>query len=270
MKKTMLKILRALIFYTIIVAVWYLVWYVLVHGLAIIKGDRIVSPQDVYNAFIGLVFRNTGGFWNHMLASIGRLFLGYTLSILIGAVLAGMMFAFKIFKDDMRALLSGIQSLPNMCWIPFAIILCGINPKSIYFVIILGSAPSIALAIESSIRNIDPIYTKAGRTLGCNKIGMCTRIYIPASMPSTIAGLRQGWAFSWRALMTGEMNLLFSIASKGIGYFMYTMRTNAQLDKVICIMIILILVGVFFEKIVFGIAENKILTKRGIRREKTD
>lgn len=99
---------------------------------------------------------------------------------------------------------------------------------------------------------------------------MCTRIYIPASIPSMLAGLRQGWAFSWRALMTGEMNLLFSVSSKGIGYFMYNMRTNAQLDKVICVMIVLILIGVFFEKVVFGITENKVLTKRGIRSEKID
>ena len=150
---------------------------------------------------------------------------------------------------------------------PFAIIVCGLDERAVFFVIILGSAPSIALAIEASIRNVDPIYVKAGRTLGCNKIGMYTRIYIPASMPSIILGLKQGWAFSWRALMAGEMNCLFSSQSKGLGYLMYNLRFSGQIDNMLCIMIVLIIIGMFFEKAVFGKAENMILRKRGLKRD---
>ena len=43
-------------------------------------------------------------------------------------------------------------------------------------------------------------------------------------------------------------------------------RYSGALDKVICIMLVLVAVGVLFDKAVFGTVENAILTKHGIRR----
>lgn len=266
MKKTK-SILKTLLFYIIVILVWYGAWFFLVKQFGVVNGDLFVSPIAVFTSFYEFFFLNANSFWANIAMSLSRLFLGYLLSIGMGIVLAVVMLRSKIFRDELRAFLSGIQSLPNICWVPFAIILCGIDESSVYFVMAFGASASIALAIESSIRNVEPMYIKAGRTLCCNKIGMVTRIILPASFPGILSGLRQGWAFSWRALMAGEMNCLFSAEAYGIGYLMYNLRFNGCLDKVLCIMIILVIIGVFFEKTVFGTIENKILTKRGIRRE---
>lgn len=266
MKKTN-KIFKSVLFYVLLIALWYVIWLILKTAWGNTLHGILISPLDVLKAFTGFVFGNNNSFWANMGMSLLRLTLGYFMSIVAGIILAVIMLKSKIFRNELRALLSGIQSLPNICWVPIAIILCGLDEKSVYFVIVLGASASIALAIESSIRNVEPMYIKAGRTLCCNRIGMVTRIIIPAAFPGILSGLRQGWAFSWRALMASEMNCLFSADALGIGYLMYNLRTTGGLDKVFCIMIVLILVGVFFEKLVFGTVENRILTKRGIRRE---
>ena len=67
--------------------------------------------------------------------------------------------------------------------------------------------------------------------------------------------------------MAGEMNCLFSVNSKGLGYLMFNLRYSGAIDKVMCIMTVLILIGVFFDKAVFGMLENKIMTSHGIRRD---
>ena len=267
MKTKFLKTMKSISFYLLLFVLWAVIQHLFVNVFKWVSADMFVSPFDVLVSFYGFFICNANSFWNHIGLTLVRLFSGFALSLITGIILAAIMERFKFFRSNIRALLTGIQSLPNICWVPFAIIFCGLDERAVFFVIILGSAPSIALAIEASIRNVDPIYVKAGRTLGCNKIGMYTRIYIPASMPSIILGMKQGWAFSWRALMAGEMNCLFSSQSKGLGYLMYNLRFSGQIDNMLCIMIVLIIIGMFFEKAVFGKAENMILRKRGLKRD---
>lgn len=260
------RTVRILLFYAIIIFLWYLLWYILVKKVGIAEGI-FASPKDVLLSLDRFVLKNESDFWQQILETLKRLFGGYVISLCIGLVLAGVLFVSGMFRADIRSLLSGLQSLPNICWVPFAIVLCGLDSNAVYFIIVMGSAPSIALCVESALRNIDPMYKRVGRTLGCNRIGMFTRIYIPASMPSMITGLKHAWAFAWRALMAGEMNCLFSVNSKGIGYLMFNLRYSGAIDKVMCIMIVLIVIGVFFDKAVFGMIENKIMTLHGIRRD---
>lgn len=267
MKKYFGKILKALAFYAILIVIWATLQYLLTDVLNWVRDDVFVSPVYVARMFIQLMLYNTNSFWSQTGATLLRLFAGYFMSVITGILLTALMIYLKYFRENIRAFLSGIRSLPNICWVPFAIILGGLNENAIYFVIIMGSAPAIALAIEASLRGVDPIYIKAGRTLGCNKIGMYTRIYIPAAMPNIILGLKQGWAFSWRALMAGEMNCLFSARSLGLGYLMYNLRFGGELDKMLCIMIILVIIGVIFEKLLFGTIENKILKKYGLKQD---
>ncbi len=267
MKEKIYKILKAISFYLIIITAWEGLHLLLVDVLKIARESIFASPFTVAETLFDFVFKNSDSFWLHLSDTLVRLFGGFLLSAIVGTVIAVLMLWCSYYRDNIRALLSGIQSLPNICWVPFAIIISGLDENAVYFVMVCGAAPAIATAIDSSFRNVDPVYIRAGKTLGCNKIGMYTRVYIPASMPSLIFGLKQGWAFSWRALMAGEMNCLFSVRAKGLGYLMYNLRFNGEIDKVLCIMIVLVLIGVFFEKVIFGSIENRILRKRGINRE---
>ncbi len=261
------KIGMTLLFFSIIIAVWYLIWFIF--GTDAEGNERltIVSPEDVFKSFYMFFIKNENNFWIHMLETFKRLFIGYAISIGIAIILALLMRSLTIFSNELKAILSGLQSLPNICWVPFAIILCGLDESAVYFIIIMGSAPAIALAIRSSFMNIDPLYTRVGKTLGCNGIGMMLRIYIPAALPSLIVALKQGWAFSWRALMAGEMNCLFAIPPRGLGHLLDTMRSASSLANLFCITVVIIIIGMLFEKVFFSIAEDKILAKRGLSRE---
>ena len=137
--------------------------------------------------------------------SLGRGVIGYIISCIIGCIVGAVILNVKYLNTYLKPMLMGIQTLPSICWVPFAILWFGLGENSILFVIIMGSALSIALLVESSVRNVDKIYVQAASTMGAKGIKMLYKVIIPAAIPMLISGFRQGWSFAWRALMAGEV-----------------------------------------------------------------
>ena len=89
--------------------------------------------------------------------------------------------------------------------IQFSILWFGLTEQAIIFVVIMGSAFSMAVATDNAIQNVPPIYKKAALTMGANQKQIYWKVILPASLPELISGLKQGWSFAWRALMSGEV-----------------------------------------------------------------
>ncbi len=66
---------------------------------------------------------------------------------------------------------------------------------------------------------------------------------MPAALPAFVAGLKQGWAFTWRSLMAGE--LLVIIANKpSIGSRLKFEQEFADSPGLISWMLIILIIGV--------------------------
>lgn len=81
----------------------------------------------------------------------------------------------------------------------------GLNDSMMYTVILLGAVPSIANGLVSGVDQVPPLYLRAGKTLGATGLKGAWYIVMPAALPGYLAGLKQGWAFSWRSLMAAEI-----------------------------------------------------------------
>ena len=124
----------------------------------------------------------------------------------------------------------------------------------------MGSAFGIAIAIESGIKNVPPIYIKAARTMGVDSFQLYARVIFPAALPAFVSGLKQGWSFAWRALMSGEV----MSASMGLGYTLMVGRDLADINQVMTVMLVIILIGILIDKGIFTQIEMRILKKRGL------
>jgi len=125
---------------------------------------------------------------------------------------------------------------------------------------VIGSLLSIALGVDSGIRNINPLYIQAGKNMGATGLELYTNIIIPAALPTIIAGMKQGWSFAWRGLIAGEM----LAASTGLGQVLMTGRELADINQITVIMIVIIIIGVTVNNYIFGRIENKVLSVRGL------
>lgn len=254
------RLYKIVLGYFILISIWQALYIVNVDVLRIWKPYNFPSPLEVAKSFYQLAIDKT--ILTALVASMKRMFIGYSISLVIGILLGFLLSHFKFIGESFNGLILGLQTLPSICWIPFAILWFGLNESTILFVIAIGSIFSIAMATEIGIRNINPIYLKAGKNMGARGAKLYFNVIIPASLPSIISGMKQGWSFSWRGLMAGEM----LASSKGLGQVLMLGREIADINQVTMVMVIIVIIGLTIDKLVFGNIENKIREVWGLKQ----
>lgn len=228
--------------------------------MGIWKPYTFPSPFTVIKTLYGLIADNILG--TAILASLKRIIIGYGISLVVGVIVGLTIVRFKYLDENLSPLILGLQTLPSVCWLPFAVLWYGLNESAIIFVIAMGSTFAITLAIESGIKNVNPIYLRAAKTMGANGFNVYRHVTIPASLPSVISGMKQGWSFAWRALMAGEM----LSATKGLGQVLMMGRDLADISQVMAVMVVIIVLGLAVDKLVFGRIELNVRQRWGLDR----
>ena len=95
-----------------------------------------------------------------------RLVIGFSISIIIGIGIGLAMVKFSGFGKTMSSFAVGLQSFPSVAWVPFAILLIGLNDFAILFVVIMSSVFSVMMSTYSGVRNIPHIYIRAPEIWG--------------------------------------------------------------------------------------------------------
>lgn len=256
------KLAGNLLFFIGLILLWQLLYTAACSWFHWAKPYAIPSPIGVIRCISGLLTNGT------LLAAIAnsllRVLIGFIISIGIGIILGTLIIRFKYLESNLKPLILGIQTLPSICWVPFAILWFGLGESAIIFVVVMGSAFGIAMSIESGIKNVPPLYIKAARTMGITRGKLYLKVIFPAALPSLVAGLKQGWSFAWRALMSGEV----MSSSIGLGYTLMMGRDLADINQVMTIMLVIVLIGILIDKGLFTNLENHILRKRGLLESK--
>ena len=222
------KVLEMLLFLVMLVVLWQILYFVAVDILKFWKPYSVPSPKGV--------------------------------AVVIGGIVGVLIHHFPYLNRNLKPVILGMQTLPSICWVPFAILWFGLNNSAILFVVVMGSAFSMALAVDDAIQNVPPLYIKAARTMGASQMDLYRKVILPACVPSFISGLKQGWSFAWRALMSGEV----MSSTIGLGQTLIIGRDMADINQVMLVMLVIILVGMVIDKCIFSIIEKHVLMKRGL------
>ena len=88
-------------------------------------------------------------------------------------------------------------------------------------------------------------------------------VVLPAALPSFVAGLKQGWAFSWRSLMAGEL-LVIIAARPSIGVELAYAREFVKAPLLLAMMLVVLFIGIAVDSLFFGIIERRLRRNRGL------
>jgi NitT/TauT family transport system permease protein len=189
--------------------------------------------------------------------------IGYAIAVLIGSATGALVSRIPPLRAAVGSIISGLQTMPSIAWFPFAIILFGVSTSAILFVMALGAAPSIANGLITGVDYTPPLLLRAGQTMGLRRVALYRHLILPASLPAYVAGLKQGWAFSWRSLMAGELLVIITGQAPSLGILLNTSQDNLDLSGAIAIMIIILLIGIAIDTI-FTKTDLSIRRRRGL------
>ncbi|HEX6593813.1 MAG TPA: ABC transporter permease [Bacillota bacterium] len=192
--------------------------------------------------------------------SIGRLFIGFSMAVVIGLLLGYLIWRFTLVEETLGFLITALQSIPSIVWFPLAIIWFGLNDMAILFIVTIGATWTMTISASSGFQNVSKLYQRVAKTLGSSGFHYVRTVIIPAAIPQIISGLRIAWAFSWRALMAGE--LLGS--GGGLGQLLEVGRSLGQMDLVISVMIIIAVIGTIMDHVLFLRLERNVQMKWGV------
>ena len=226
----------------------------------VLPGPRPVLVRLWQELLSGEVVRASG-------ITMARAGYGFAIALVIGSVLGFAMSKSRWLRRALAGIITGLQTMPSVVWIPFALVLYQLGEGAILFVVVLGAGPSIAVGLLSSIDHVPPHLVRVGRTLGARGFGLYRRVILPAAFPGYLAGLKQGWAFSWRSLMAGE--LIASMPDKpAVGWRLHFARDMSDIEGLMAWMIVVLIIGIVVDLVVFGHVEQRLRRGRGLVEEK--
>ncbi|MEV0526294.1 ABC transporter permease [Streptomyces sp. NPDC050439] len=237
------------------------VWQVLVWA-KVTDSYKLPAPSAVWDEVEEAWLQGT--LLEYIWTSVSRGLLGFLMALAIGTPLGLIVARVRFVRAAIGPILSGLQSLPSVAWVPPAVIWLGLNDQMMFAVILLGAVPSIANGLVAGVDQVPPLFLRAGRTLGATGLRHTWHIVMPAALPGYLAGLKQGWAFSWRSLMAAEIIAQSPDLGMGLGQLLEAGRTNSSMSQVFFAILLILIVGIAIDLLIFSPLERRVLRSRGL------
>jgi NitT/TauT family transport system permease protein len=251
------KVLPPIVVLVGIAAVWQALW-----AAAFWPEYKLPAPAAVWDQVWTRVL--DGQIFEFLWTSVHRAVIGFVIAVLVAIPLGLLIANFSLVRRGIGPIVSGLQSLPSVAWVPAAVLWFGLTDASIYFVVLLGAVPSIANGLVSGMDQIPPILPRVGKVLGAGRLASARHILLPAALPGFLAGLKQGWAFSWRSLMAAELIATSPQLGAGLGQFLHNGMSLSDMSMVMAAIILILFVGIGIELLVFRPLERAVLRARGL------
>lgn len=251
------SVLAPLVLFVLLIAAWQIATLVIDP-----RRDLYPGPIDVLAA-LGDQWR-AGRIQLAVGTSLGRGIIGFVIAVAIGTPLGLLLAEVPAVRRAVGPYISGLQVLPSVAWVPAAIIWFGLTDTTVFFVILMGAVPSIVNGLVAGVAQVPPQLRRVGRVLGANRIEQATLVVLPAALPGYVAGLKQGWAFSWRALMAAEIIATGGSIGFGVGAMLDQSRQLGDLPAVFVTILLILGIGILIELAVFAPIERALLRRRGL------
>jgi NitT/TauT family transport system permease protein len=244
------------------IAIVILTWQIVVWAKW--KPDYLLpGPGTVFSELGGLL--KTGDFWDGVRLTLTRAATGFLFAVVLGTIIGAAVSRFAPLRAAIGSLITGLQTMPSIMWFPLAILLFQLSESAILFVVVIGATPSVANGLISGIDYVPRTWLRVGQVLGMKGFAKYRHLILPASLPSFISGLKQGWAFSWRSLMAGEL-LVIVPGALSIGVRMQQARDLSDATLVISYIIVVLVIGILID-VLFNYADNALRKRWGLTGE---
>jgi len=213
----------------------------------------VPSPLRIWTESKDLItdpFFDRGGvdkglFW-HVLTSLSRVGVGFSLSAVCGVLLGVLIGANLWAHRGLDPIFQVLRTVPPLAWLPISLAAFQQAQPSALFVIFITSIWPIIINTAVGVRNIPDDYRNVARVLRLSPTEYFFKILLPATTPYIFTGLRIGIGMSWLAIVASEMLL----GGVGVGFFIWDQYNSGRISDIVVALAWVGLTGFFLDRIV--------------------
>lgn len=190
-------------------------------------------------------------------ASLQVALTGLGLGVVTGVPLGLLMGWFKGIDKFVNPIFEIIRPIPPISWIPLTVLWLGIGLKAKAFIIYFAAFIPCVINSYTGIKLTNKTLINVAKTSGAGTIETFLKVGVPSAMPLAFSGIRVAVGNAWSTLVAAEM----LAASAGLGYMISMGRLYARPDLILLGMIVIGLIGAFFNGLLTFI-ENRVIKWR--------
>jgi nitrate/nitrite transport system permease protein len=216
-------------------------------------GATLPPPSTVWSEAKELItspFYDRGGLdkglgW-HLMASLQRVALGFTLAGLVGIALGLLVGTSAFAMRGLDPIFQVLRTVPPLAWLPLSLAAFREAQPSAIFVIFITAIWPVIINTAVGVRNVPQDYRNVAAVIRLRGPAFFWKIVLPAAAPYIFTGLRIGIGLSWLAIVAAEM----LIGGVGIGFFVWDAWNSSHLPDIIVALVYVGLVGFALDRIV--------------------
>lgn len=230
------KILYPVIAFAALIGLW---------ALAVATSNSQIdfpSPWEVLQLFVHMLTHKVGYYYNlfgHVLFSLSRVLVGFSLAAVLGIILGLTMGWFKYVRAVFMPIFNLLRPIAPLAWIPLAILWFGIGEEYKYFLIFIAAFVPFTLNAFAGAVHVDKQLIGAARMLGASNTQVFFQIVVPSAVPSIFSGAQVSLSNSWMTMLAAEMVR----SSEGVGWIIIAGQSVNNMTQMLAGMLAIGIVG---------------------------
>ncbi|GAB4216555.1 MAG: ABC transporter permease [Synechococcales cyanobacterium] len=213
-----------------------IVWEVLAR-LGVFTPNLLPAPSLVLEVMVEMV--RTGELWGHIGITLQRMILGFIIGSTVGTIFGALTGYSRLCHQLLDPLFQALRSIPSLAWVPLFILWLGIYETSKVTLISLGVFFPVYLSLMSGVQSVDRKLVEVGKVYRLNNWQLIQRVFLPATLPAFVVGIRGGLGLGWMFVVAAEI----MGSSRGLGYLLVDGQTLGRPDITIASILLFALLG---------------------------
>ena len=247
------KKISILVIQILLVIQFFIVWEILANN-NVINSFVFSKPSKIFNTIINLSIDNN--LFNHIFVTLEEVLISFSLGIILGFIIAIILYEIPILALIVDPFLTMINSLPKVALGPLIIIVAGANMKSVIIMALLINLIISIITIYNGFKSVSKNKLKLMKSFKAKKLQILVKLVIPNSYNTIISSLKLNISMSLIGVIMGE----FLVSREGIGYLIIYGTQVFNLSLVMAGILILLIISFLLYKII-TLLENKLIKK---------
>jgi sulfonate transport system permease protein len=194
----------------------------------------------------------SGELFRHIAITLYRVAIGFLIGVASATVLGAITGYWRFAHQFLDPLLQSLRNIPSLAWVPLFILWMGIQETSKVALIAVGVFFPVYLNLMSGVQDVDRKLVEVGKVYRLNGFQLIRRVFLPATLPAYIVGLRSGLGLGWMFVVAAEI----MGASQGLGYLLVDGQTTGRPDLILASIFLFAVLGKLTDAVIAAVGKH--------------